>query len=686
MSILSDLKRLEKILIYKVLGSNAGHKRWQCRRYNNLKLDNIQLLSLIDAEALFVDDCDKETLRYIADMYLEHRFNYLGSGWVNVAYNAAVIGMEGQEYPPLFKNADEYFLSLKEILTEAEWIKLAEVRNYIDSDYVFINWNRDYKSGYTWRVDYIDEKESTSLPAGADVKTVWELGRLEFVLQLALAALVFKDKREAYISEFKNVVLDFMCSNPVGVGANWVLPMETAIRSVNLLLALDIIKQIDKTSVISKDVSDFFAVQIYKSGKFIFDNLEKNIKLKGSNANHYYSNVIGLLYISGYLNEYKEAKMWYRFAKKEFEKESILQFFEDGGNIEASTAYHRFMTEMMVLGAAIIKRKGRNLAESIKDRIVRATYFLNIVTKKNGNIVQLGDNDSGRIINPVMYGEMLLNCEAEDKYKNLQGYCAVYGDGEVFFDENNLNALSTIRFANGLFCDVALADGDLRNFETSLIEAIAGRKVKSVENIYDYKQKISGLSTSIEAGYSKEFNLEFERKGKREWGYFPDFGLFFVKDEALDFYVYTGGQNGRKRNGHSHNDLLHCEVSIDGEDKIFDKGTYVYIQNQHFNYFRGYKAHCVPDFGREPRRIVRAWVYEGEEKVDVLTLEPDRLVAHYVSDCVDYWRCVTIDECGIKICDYSDEEFLNNCNGQGLYSNGYGKLQDLSEGVGMQSC
>ena len=170
------------------------------------------------------------------------------------------------------------------------------------------------------KAGYIDEKESTSLPPGADVKTVWELGRMEFVLQLALAALVFPKEKERYIREFKNMLLDFMCSNPIGVGPNWVLPMEAAIRSVNFLLAYDIIRQLDRNLIIKKEISDFFTEQIYKYGKFIFDNLEKNIIPGGSNGNHYYSNIIGLLYIGAYLKEYKEAKMWFRFAKKNWKR------------------------------------------------------------------------------------------------------------------------------------------------------------------------------------------------------------------------------------------------------------------------------------------------------------------------------------------------------------------------------
>ena len=678
---LADIKRLQKILIYKALGTEAIYKRWQCRRYNNLKLEKAGLRSLIDIRKLYIEDCEKEHLAYIVHMYLKHRFNYLGSGWVGTEYGSQVIGVEEQKYAPVYPDKEAYFNALEKIVPKEEWHRLCNMRTYIAPEYSYIHWARDYKSGYTWRTDYIDEGESTSLPPGADVKTVWELGRLEFVLQLAIAAFVFPEERECYIREFKNVMLDFMCSNPIGVGPNWVLPMETAIRSANLLLAYDIIMQLDKTSIIKKEVSDFFTEQIYKYGKFIFDNLEKDIKPGGSNGNHYYSNIIGLLYISVYLNEYKEAKMWFRFAKKEFEKESIRQFYEDGGNVEASTAYHRFMTEMMVFGAAIIKRKQEIVPKGIKERIVRAAFFLETITGQDGNMIQIGDNDSGRFVNPVMYGSMLTNQRAEEIYENLKGYCKVYGREEAFFDENNLDAFSTICFARGMYFDEDEGKIKERTFEESFIEAIAGEKGELVPKGYNYKiEQQEDLSEEtvyckVKAAYKEEKKFTYLGDEKKEWGYFPDFGLFFVKGNELECYVYTGGRNGRQRQGHSHNDLLHCELSIDGEKKLYDKGTYLYIPNPYTEYFRGYRGHSIPDFGREPRKILRAWVYEGEEHVEITVVSKEKICLHYVSDAVEYWRDVEIGEKEIRICDYSNEKFLESNKDQNFYSNGYGKLQ-----------
>lgn len=395
MGIENDLKRWEKILIYKLWGSNAWHKRWQCQGYYKETKNRLALNSYIKLSELAVDRLPKEQLEYLADRYCNHRFDYLGSGWVSVGYDALVIGVEGFRYQAKHADRKEYDVFLHTAFCGKK-DALEKLKNAMTEDYEDICWNRDYKSGYQWDAAYMGEAEALQIPSGADIKTVWELGRLEFLLPLALAALLCPEKRRKYIVEFKNVLLDFFSSNPVGLGVNWILPMEASIRVVNLLLSYDIFCQIDEGEILDKVFKSVFIQAVYEHGRFIYDNLESSIDHK--NGNHYYSNIIGLLYVGAYLRGNRRAHKWYQYGKKEYLKETERQFFPDGGNIEASTSYHRLMAEMAVFGMAVLLRKGEEIPEFIRKRLEGAAALTKTITKSSGEAVQLGDNDNSRLV------------------------------------------------------------------------------------------------------------------------------------------------------------------------------------------------------------------------------------------------------------------------------------------------
>ena len=666
MGVESYLKRLEKIFIHKLWGSNAWHKKWQCSHYHKAAGSKLSLVSYIDISELSVDCLPKEELAYVAERYCEHRFDYLGSGWVNVEYGASVLGVEGFRYEAKYIDYHMHVADLCKTYC-GDWEYIQKIRNHISEDYNPICWNRDYKSGHQWANKYLDEMEALQIPSGADIKTVWELGRMEFVLQLALGALALPQNRKKYITEFKNVVLDFICNNPVGLGVNWILPMEASIRVVNFLLSYDILCQIDEESILDEQFDTIFAQAIYEHGRFIYDNGEGSIKRE--NGNHYYSNVIGLIYVGAYLQGNPGAQKWYRHGMREYMKETVKQFFSDGGNIEASTSYHRLMTEMAIFGAAIMLRRGNDLPIEVSHRLGEAIALTRAITKSSGDIVQIGDNDSARLVNAVLYGEWMSNQDAEEKYENLKGYCRIYGDDEEYFDENILNHRSLIEYGGGL------CGQESTSFENSLIKSITGKRtIQRLDEEGRQTEIENGKMPSLPVCKISQYFYETKPSGV-DWGYYPCFGIYYYKEGNMEFYLYTGGKQGRIRQGHSHNDIMHCELCIDGKDILVDRGTYLYIDNGKKSQFRGRVGHFVPDYGAEPRKMVDTWGYEGEEHTTILCVKRGEVSIRYNAGTICHYRCVQIGDGKVTITDCSENEFRMEADGTGWYSNGYGKLQ-----------
>lgn len=335
--------------------------------------------SLIDYKKINIQDLDNRKLNILSDLYISHRFNILGSGWVSADYNAKAPGIENILYKTRNKRPFE-----------------KKVRELVDKNYSLIDWQRDLKSGYLFNA----EEFSTSLknlPQGVDVKMPWELSRMHHLPQLAIMGVLMKDKRSALIREFRNQIYDFCESNPLGKGVNWICTMDVSIRIINILISYDIFLQIDEEGTLDLSFNEYLQTHIIKHGKFIRRNLEINIGNTKLNGNHYLSNLCGLLFVSTYFKN-KATQKWLKFASKEFLIEFQKQFLHDGSNFECSTAYHRLSGEISSYSIALLLRNNITIDNEVLEKLNSIAKFAILVTRNNGNMIQIGDNDSGRLL------------------------------------------------------------------------------------------------------------------------------------------------------------------------------------------------------------------------------------------------------------------------------------------------
>ncbi len=88
----------------------------------------------------------------VAPAYLEHRFNLLGSGWVQVVHGVTCAASTGRSFPPgPSVSADRAGDWLMGRINRANLAESQEVWRLIErDDYVPIDWQLDFKSGYRW--------------------------------------------------------------------------------------------------------------------------------------------------------------------------------------------------------------------------------------------------------------------------------------------------------------------------------------------------------------------------------------------------------------------------------------------------------------------------------------------------------------------------------------------------------
>ncbi|WP_151946374.1 alginate lyase family protein [Aliarcobacter butzleri] len=642
-------------------------------------------------------------LKDISKLYLEHRFDLLGSGWVKSSYDSEAIGVEGNRY-----NQNEKF-EIANLVSKPSVQYSKKIYSLVDDGYEPIDWQKDFKSGFRWSANewYLNQRNSL---AGVDIKVPWEIGRLQHLPQLALSCAI--DYDELLIKEFKNQICDFIALNPPRFGVQWTCTMDVGIRVANMLISHDIFKHIDCKNILDDNFEQVFSQSIYEHGIHIVNNLEYCENLT---SNHYLSNIVGLLFVSSYLQCNDEINTWLGFAVQEVINEMQKQFYEDGSNFEASTSYHRLSSELMVYATALILGLDKEKCEVIQnyktdnwrvqpklkayksqeykvvdnkvvlpswyiDRLYKSGKFTKDITKPTGEIVQFGDNDSGRFFRLSPNGEWLNKNQVISKYKNLKNYTQTEKE---YWDENILNHQTLLCAMSGLF--------DTNEFNTSfkiekkIIESLAKNRKLDIPS-FDSKIVKQNIKTfnNLEYSTNKVFDI-FLKDGKSlldnlNFISYQDTGIYIFKSDRLYLAIWAGS-NGQKGNGgHAHNDKLSFELNIDGKDIIVDAGTYLYTPlPERRNQFRSTKAHNTLVVENEEQN---EWI---EGRYGLFSMKNQSKC--YLLDFGDNFIDVSVEYRGIKqrrkfmvekekivIANYSNKNFSENYNDFKLYSNGYGKL------------
>lgn len=637
--------------------------------------------SYISNISLYISVNDRIALTHICEMYRSHRFDILGSGWVDAGYGSRPLGREGYTYDTIKEHNWSYIDSIWPHLDldECEAKFARGLRQIIDREYVPIDWHRDLKSGFRWS---LNSKNEVLLP-GIEIKAVWDLGRMYHLPQLAIYSHIESDEKANCIREFKNQFLDFLAVNPVGKGVHWDCAMNAAIRSANLLIAYDLLRHIDTEEILSKEFHELFLNSIIQHGLFIEENLEVDL-LHERNANHYLANLVGLMFIGAYLVEVPTSMGWWDYAREEFLLEINKQFMEDGTNFEASTSYHRLSGELMVYGAALIKRVDGKLPNWLLEKIKKAGHFSKAIQKNNGRIVQIGDNDSGRLLRLTPQGRLINAVEAEARYLNLRGYSLQYKKDELYFDEEILDHGSFLSAITGIIdCREFAEEKEKYPIEAAIVNSIAGGFPNYCIEPDSSDQLIQIQHETCDIAFTQQIitEINFYRRlsDASKWEIFPCFGLYCFKTHNFELFIYGGRAYKNGITSHMHNDILTYEFCLDGNDYFADPGTYLYTSlPDKRNQFRSRKAHNVPDYGEEPNAFNSVFNIDDCVFCHVTSSGPRHieLLANFKG--IRHKRRVEILENGFRVTDWGTKTFVIHESCFPFFSNGYGRVERVN--------
>jgi len=646
----------------------------------------------------------------VTDRFLRHTFDLLGSGWVTVAYGMRARGLEGHVYPPDARPADTAALVARQ--SPANRPECKRIRGLLRGDYRPIDWHLDFKSGFRWREDAWYRDIAYGQMPGVDVKVPWELARSQHLPLLAWAHAAALDGRDGFQSpdpyrhEFRDQVLDFIAANPPRFGVNWTCAMDVGIRAVNWLVAYDAFTA--ASGRFDDDFEQVFARSVYEHGRHIVANLEWSETTRG---NHYLADVVGLLFVAAYLGPTDETDAWLALAIQELDAEAELQFTPDGANFEASTAYHRLSAEMLVYALALylalpedrLERLGRReLSFSgppvalrpdsagrlrtgmIGERLARAAEFAVDITRPDGRIAQIGDNDSGRLLK---LGSHYVLCAADEvisQYANLEAY---ESPSTEYWLEEHLDLGHLVDAVRGVirWPGVTFLDRE-PGAEAVWTSALAGGRAIEVPTVWPSRDVRIGTVAEWEASYAdcarwpsaeSRVAVPDARAGIEALAY-PGFGLYLLRSPRVWLAVRCGhiGQNGN--GGHAHNDQLALELFIDGEPRMTDPGTYLYTPLPHRrDEYRSVRAHAAPHLGdREPASLDGGLFRLADQaRARCVYFGELGFLGYHAGYGPRVWRRVAVAESEVVVIDWVEDEAVAPdvpAGGRLPFSPGYG--------------
>ncbi len=554
-----------------------------------------------------------QEIKGIAENILRHRFNLLGTGWID-------------------RNHQLDHASICERVPYFWQPKAQEISRYLQQ-YQFqpINYWNAPKSKFEWDITYhrrLKPKE------GVDIKEPWELGRMQHLPILAYLFGLAKteNNRELAnraVAEYQNQILDFIATNPPLYTIQWKSPMDCGIRLINWLFIYDLFTSKDA------EFTDFFKKEFFESIlihiNFILNNLEWS---EGLRANHYFANLTALAFAGAFLPVSNFSSQLVAFSLQEIINETLHQFFEGGGNFECSTMYHLQVAEMLLLSLYLLGNLPPEKVESLasyKNMGWRATRNLLPLERQKFSV----DVSAKKIIFPPKFIERV-NCviaftKALEKANKEFDQIGDNDSGRVL----RLNYfLRTVKFGNETYEN--LLEYPILNILTDNLNGIFSDD--TFGSIFIKKNRLLSY-------------FEFRKTEPIDVSACKEFGLYVFKSENYSLSFRCGGIGQWGKGGHSHNDQLSITLNCRGIDFIVDIGTYCYTCSvEARNRFRSVISHntlVVPNKEQNTWKTNNLddvfWISKHRTKSKIIQINKTSIIGEQYAYRQPHRRCLAFE-------------------------------------------
>jgi len=473
------------------------------------------------------------------------------------------------------RNRKDFFLHLlsqsqpeEEVLNDAQDV-LGNVFEAFGSGIIHlgdsINWQKDYKSGKEWPMKRLSAAELLDVDNPSDIKVPWEINRFHQVWWLGKA--YWATHNEDYARKFGELVDDWIRKNPAGVGPNWSIAMEVAIRACNWIAGYHFF--CDSTSLPSEFWQRFFK-NLFVHGRYI----EHHLEYAKRNGNHLLSDVVGLLFLGIFFRSASFGRQWKTSSVDALQEEMETQVYPDGVNYEKSVGYHRLVLELFYTATILCHYNKIPLHDSFMKRLEKMFEFTLAYTRPDGSAPVVGDADDAR----------LFQFSAREDFNNHRHALSV---GALLFNRADFRAAAS-------------------GFSQDALWLFGGE------------------------GFERHQKLEVSPILPVSRG-FPEGGFYVMRGDDSHVFIDVGDIGMKGRGGHGHNDTFGFELWCNGSAFIVDSGTFTYSGNVKLrNEFRSTAAHnTLMVDGKELADFTGLWSIRADEtqpRVVRWVVENDRCI------------------------------------------------------------
>ena len=253
-----------------------------------------------------------------------------------------------------------------------------------------IDWHLDPVSGLRapqgvhWsRIPYLEAGRI------GDHKVIWELNRHQHFMVLGRAYQASADPR--YAEHFAAQLTSWMDANPPKNGVNWASSLEVAYRAIAWLWSLELFRG---APALTPDL-------LLRAVKFLSRHarhLERYLSTYFSPNTHLTGEALGLLYLGVLLPELQAAPRWRALGWAILRRELPRQVHADGVYFEHASYYHRYTVDIYLHAVLLARRSGLAVPVSMLDRLELAVGHLADLTRPDGTIPLIGDDDGGVLV------------------------------------------------------------------------------------------------------------------------------------------------------------------------------------------------------------------------------------------------------------------------------------------------
>lgn len=391
-----------------------------------------------------------------------------------------------------------------------------------------IDWHRDPITGRTWERHFWADYRLAEDSGGRDPKIIHELNRHQHLPRLAKAFLLTGDER--YAREAVAQLNSWIEQNPPGRGINWQSSLEIGIRTISWLWTIFPIlpsRSFDEAS--AQRIGDSLFAQL--------DHVYRYLSVFSSPNTHLIGEAAALLIAGLVFRDQPRPAAWLRRATALLTEAAEKQVLDDGVYGELSSCYHCYALDFYLQAMVLAEQNGLPLPEPVPRKVRGMLQFLMHLTRPDGTLPQLGDDDGGRA----------LALDQRD-YRSFQDALCL---GAILYRASDFKHQAGGLFEEALWMlgkDAWRADRQLESQEPAHTQAY-----------YPW------------AGYL------VQRSG---WG------------PLASHLVFDCGGLGMLTGAHAHADALSVTLFSQGRELLVDPGTFVYnCAPEWRSYFRSTRAH-----------------------------------------------------------------------------------------------